>query len=296
MNSKFIRKGIVLAALTCAMLVPSTEALAAGRKESFHLPKRGFQSVIDVKYLVNATAKIEKYVEEAKGEYYDMAFAVAEGSYLYVKSAATEESDWVGKIYHDGAAHVISEIGDWIEIESGNVTGYVKKENMITCKQADIKAKEILAAMNPGVDITALDEETVKNSFTYAETKEEEAARLEAEDMAKRQAVVDFAVQFVGNPYRWGGTSLTNGADCSGFVQSVYANFGVGMPRTSRAMRNSGVEVSYSDAKPGDVICYQGHVGIYAGNGQIVNAIDDAHGIGMSSATYANIITVRRIL
>lgn len=103
-------------------------------------------------------------------------------------------------------------------------------------------------------------------------------------------------MQFVGNPYVWGGTSLTNGADCSGFVQSVYANFGVSMPRTSSAMRSAGTEVSYSEAVPGDVICYEGHVGIYIGNGQIVNAIDEAHGIGVSSATYTNIITVRRLL
>ena len=109
-------------------------------------------------------------------------------------------------------------------------------------------------------------------------------------------SVVDFATQFVGNPYVWGGTSLTNGADCSGFVQSVYANFGVSMPRTSSAMRSAGTEVSYSEAVPGDVICYEGHVGIYIGNGQIVNAIDEAHGIGVSSATYTNIITVRRLL
>ena len=108
--------------------------------------------------------------------------------------------------------------------------------------------------------------------------------------------LANFATQFVGNPYVWGGTSLTNGADCSGFVQAVYANFGVAMPRTSSAMRSAGTEVSYSEAVPGDVVCYDGHVGIYVGNGQIVNAIDEAHGIGVSSATYANIITVRRLL
>ena len=134
--------------------------------------------------------------------------------------------------------------------------------------------------------------------FFYAESKEEEAVRLAeeaakaAEEKAKEteaaattavdsgngQAVVDYAMQFVGNPYVWGGTSLTNGADCSGFVQAVYANFGVAMPRTSSAMRSAGTEVSYSEAVPGDVVCYDGHVGIYVGNGQIVNAIDEAHG------------------
>ena len=108
--------------------------------------------------------------------------------------------------------------------------------------------------------------------------------------------MVDYACQFIGNPYVWGGTSLTNGADCSGFVQSVYAHFGVSLPRTSAEMRGSGRAVSYSEAIPGDIICYDGHVGIYMGNGQIVNAINSARGIGIISATYTDIITVRRLL
>ena len=139
---------------------------------------------------------------------------------------------------------------------------------------------------------------TCRGSGKAAEekAKETEAAATTAVDSGNGQAVVDYAMQFVGNPYVWGGTSLTNGADCSGFVQAVYANFGVAMPRTSSAMRSAGTEVSYSEAVPGDVVCYDGHVGIYVGNGQIVNAIDEAHGIGVSSATYANIITVRRLL
>ena len=107
---------------------------------------------------------------------------------------------------------------------------------------------------------------------------------------------MDYACQFIGNPYVWGGTSLTNGADCSGFVQSVYKHFGVNLPRTSTQMREAGTGVSYSEAIPGDIICYDGHVGIYMGDGQIVNAINSAKGIGILSATYANIITVRRIL
>ena len=89
---------------------------------------------------------------------------------------------------------------------------------------------------------------------------------------------------------------MTNGADCSGFVQSVYKHFGVSLPRTSGQMRGAGTGVSYSEAIPGDVICYDGHVGIYMGDGQIVNAINRSKGIGVLSAIYANIITVRRIL
>ena len=93
-----------------------------------------------------------------------------------------------------------------------------------------------------------------------------------------------------------GGTSLTNGADCSGFVQSVYAHFGVNLPRTSSEMRSAGRGVSYSEALPGDIICYDGHVGIYMGDGQIVNAINSRKGIGILPATYKGILTVRRLL
>lgn len=110
-------------------------------------------------------------------------------------------------------------------------------------------------------------------------------------------AVVDFATQFVGNPYVWGGTSLTDGADCSGFVQSVYANFGVSLPRTSYEQQNAGTEVSYADAQPGDLICYGGHVAIYMGDGKIVHASNAKDGIKISNdATYRNILSVRRLV
>ncbi len=113
---------------------------------------------------------------------------------------------------------------------------------------------------------------------------------------ASGQAVVDFAMQFVGNPYVYGGTSLTNGADCSGFVMSVYGNFGVSLPHSSAADRNVGAAVNgIENAQPGDIICYSGHVGIYAGNGQIVHASTSKTGIIVSNATYRSILSIRRI-
>lgn len=123
----------------------------------------------------------------------------------------------------------------------------------------------------------------------------QEAAAVDSQQYAG-QAVIDFACQFIGNPYVWGGTSLTNGADCSGFVQSVYANFGIALPRTTYDMVNVGYEVSYDQALPGDLVLYDGHVGLYMGDGTIVNAMNEAQGIGICTATYAPIITVRRVL
>lgn len=113
-------------------------------------------------------------------------------------------------------------------------------------------------------------------------------------DLGKK--VAKFACQYIGNPYVYGGTSLTNGADCSGFTYRVYWNFGYNLPRTSYQQRSSGKGVSYDQAEPGDLICYDGHVGIYVGGGYIVHASSPKSGIKISKATYREILSVRRII
>lgn len=108
--------------------------------------------------------------------------------------------------------------------------------------------------------------------------------------------IAAYGCQFIGNPYVYGGTSLTNGTDCSGFTQSVYKHFGISIPRSSTAQRFAGTGVSYAEARPGDLICYAGHVGLYIGNGQIVHASTERTGIKISNATYRTILAVRRIV
>ena len=135
------------------------------------------------------------------------------------------------------------------------------------------------------------------NTVDYDSYSESSSSSSSSSSSGSGSSVVNYATQFVGNPYVWGGTSLTNGADCSGFVQSVYANFGVSLPRTSYEQQNAGTEVSYADAQPGDLICYGGHVAIYMGNGQIVHASNSQDGIKISNdATYRTIVSVRRLV
>ena len=113
---------------------------------------------------------------------------------------------------------------------------------------------------------------------------------------AEGRAIADYGLQFLGNPYVFGGTSLTSGIDCSGFVQAIYRHFGYSVPRSSSEQRSAGREVSYSEAQPGDIICYAGHVGIYIGDGQIVHASTPATGIKVGTATYRTILSVRRVI
>ena len=296
-----LKKGLFLVTFTGAMITLPATVHASDAENDNMLPQVGIEEVLGECYLSDKDITIEDYlVPTEKGEYLDMAFADVQ-SFLYIRSAPSTDSEWIGKLYPDYAARIIGPVGEWTQIESGSVTGYVYSEYITIGMDAEQKAQEIMRSS--GV-------QDAKEAFQYAESREEEEARLrkEAEEAAERareeaaakaekgQAIVDYACQFIGNPYVWGGTSLTNGADCSGFVQSVFAHFGVSLPRTTWDMENVGTPVSYEEAIPGDIILYNGHVGIYMGNGQIVNAINSAKGIGILPATYANIITIRRII
>lgn len=225
------------------------------------------------------------------------------GGYVNVRASATTESGVVGKLRNNNVATVTAVEGNWYKITSGNVEGYVRSD-LVTVGNA-----ELVQSIG---------------TLTYAESKAEEEARLKAEAEQKRKeaaanaakyeqyvkdyygsgaagvsgsAVVDFACQFVGYPYVHGGNSLTQGTDCSGFTKLVYAQFGYNLPRTDSAYYYVGQSVSYSNAQPGDIICYSGHVAIYMGNGQIVHAANRRKGIIISDAqSFGTIRSVRRII
>ena len=175
-----------------------------------------------------------------------------------LRTAKSKRSKTIKKLSVGTKVTVLSTSGSWRKIKVGNKTGYALKK------------------------------------YVYISTN---APKLTGSTYNKGRTVASFAQRFVGNPYVWGGTSLTSGADCSGFVQSVYANFGVSLPRTSYEQQNAGYEVSYADAQPGDLICYGGHVAIYMGNGQIVHASNSRDGIKVSdNAAYRTITSVRRLV
>lgn len=158
---------------------------------------------------------------------------------------------------------------------------YVKK---IQQEQAQIKklqdqAKRNTAATNGNYTVTQFNTSIIDNASGSENGKK----------LAK------YACQFIGNPYVSGGTSLTNGADCSGFVYRLYSDFNYSVARTSYQLRSEGKEVAYADAQPGDIICYDGHVGIYVGGGYIVHASTAKTGIKVSNANYRTILSVRRV-
>jgi len=267
---------------------------------------------------------------------------VSEGN-LNVRQEPVEGSHVVGKFPKNAGCEVLGFEGDWVQIQSGKVTGYVSADYIVTGAEALAMGQQlatltatsntgglnirtepntnctVLAQMGDGEEVEVIEDlgdwvavdcdgETgyvfaeyvdVALSLTHAMTIEE--VRFGTGVSQTRADLCTYALQFVGNPYVWGGTSLTKGADCSGFVLSVYAHYGISLPHYSGAQSKCGTRINASQLQPGDLIFYGsgksiGHVAIYIGGGQIVHAANKRDGIKISSAYYRTPICYARIL
>ncbi len=202
---------------------------------------------------------------------------------------------------------VTEELDGWVKVNIEEGDGYVSLDYVTLSTEfvkAESKAEEEARLAKEEAERKAAQEAAAKAAAQRAASNQSTSGSESASQVVYAtgsgselgKSVASFACQFVGNPYVWGGTSLTEGADCSGFVMSVYNNFGVSLPHSSSADRSVGSAVNgLENAQPGDIICYSGHVAIYIGNGQIVHASTAKTGIIISNATYRSILSIRRI-
>lgn len=264
-------------------------------------------------------------------------------TYLNVRQGPGEDQEVVGKLPQNAGCEVVATEGEWYQITSGKVSGYVKAEYLLTGDEANAKAEEVkdmMATVNTTTLKVRMEPSTDAKVLTLVPIEEELEVLEETDDWVKvtvdsdegyvskefvdlsyqlpkavtiaelkygegvsdvRVDIVQYAKQFLGNPYVWGGTSLTNGADCSGFVLSILSKYGVSLPHSSAAQSQMGSAVSLSDVLPGDLVFYGNgssvnHVAMYIGNGQVIHASSAKTGIKISNMYYRTPIRARRFI
>lgn len=219
---------------------------------------------------------------------------------LFVRAEATTESSVIGYVGLEDELTVQEDLDGWVKVSIEEGDGFISKDYV------DLSTEFVKAESKAEEEARLAKEEAARKAANEAANKAAKkngkkngnsgSAGVSVGGSGRGSAVASFALQFVGNPYVYGGSSLTNGTDCSGFTMSVYANFGVSLPHSSGAQRSVGYDVGgLANAQPGDLVCYSGHVGLYIGNGQIVHASTAKTGIKVSNASYRPVLSVRRI-
>ena len=238
-------------------------------------------------------------------------YAVVNTTTLKVRKEAGTDASVLGLVPMGEELIVVSELDGWVQISIEEGDGYVSRdyvklrtdfvhaeskeeEEARLAKEAKAREEARAAAAAAQASRAAQQAQKQEKNQAVIEAAQNTVATSSGSESGK--AVIDYALQFVGNPYVYGGSSLTNGTDCSGFVMSVYSNFGVSLPHSSTALRSQGYDVGgVANAQPGDIICYSGHVGLYIGDGKIVHASTSKTGIIVSNVSYRNVLSVRRI-
>lgn len=224
--------------------------------------------------------------------------ATVEVPALNVRQDASTESACIGSVTGGQELDILGETDEWVQIQySEDTVGYVAKEfvnvgwNYPTAMTLEEEQEMIQAALAKQAAAQA-----TRSTGSSSEIATLPPVNTSAEGLALGQQIAGYACQFVGNPYVYGGSSLTNGTDCSGFTMAVYAQFGYSLSHSSGVQMGQGTPVSLDAVQPGDIICYSGHVGLYIGGGQIVHASTESTGIIISNMYYTTPIGARRIV
>lgn len=251
-------------------------------------------------------ASLNALIEEKQAtvENFQDQLANAKAKAASYEKQIKDQSDKLKQINAQEQAKLAEEARKKAEAEAKKKAEEAAKKKLAEDEANKKLAEELAKATNSNNASTTTDITTEVTGDVQTETVEEvkpqeEAAPAKSPSVTATGSglgtdIANYGLQFVGNPYVAGGTSLTNGADCSGFTQAVYSHFGISIPRSSYSQSEGGTPVEYSNIQAGDIIYYGGHVAIYIGNNQIVHASTAATGIKVSNAFYRSIITIRR--
>lgn len=218
----------------------------------------------------------------------EKTYAIADvNSWLHVREGKGTNQKIVGILPKGSLCYILADAdSDWVYVESGDVRGFVCARYLLRGEEAEKEVNRWEEESFPMAEMWVKPWNNKAYTYTYATTR-----TLLSSDEARGE-VLQYAKKFLGNPYVWGGTSLTNGCDCSGFAQQIFANFGYTLPRTSRQQAKAGTRIPVQEAKPGDLLFYQResgfiyHVMIYLGDGKVIHAGSEATGILISDFNY----------
>lgn len=218
----------------------------------------------------------------------EKTYAIADvNSWLHVREGKGTNQKIVGILPKGSLCYILADAdSDWVYVESGDVRGFVCARYLLRGEEAEKEVNRWQEESFPMAEMWVKPWNNKAYTYTYATTR-----TLLSSDEARGE-VLQYAKKFLGNPYVWGGTSLTNGCDCSGFAQQIFANFGYTLPRTSRQQAKAGTRIPVQEAKPGDLLFYQResgfiyHVMIYLGDGKVIHAGSEATGILISDFNY----------